>query len=217
MKTNTSLLRLFGLMVLLQFFTGFVASAQDLIIFRDIDVGEVMAKVKAVKPNHVSYTPFDQQSIKPIKVSKRKIEVIIFEDGMKQYFAVEDYQPDTLIYSSAESNLQSTDSRGFYFQGVEEAKIHYKKDGPLWGTLLPTAIPAWGIVLGAISGGIIASVPANIDPYELPNSELYLQNSEYAKGYEKQVSRRKLGKVLTGYGIGIGIQAVVIIIILNSW
>lgn len=217
MKTCTSLLRFFLLIALLQFLSICAIPAQDLIIFRDIDTGEVRAKVKAVRANHVSYTPFDQQDIKPIKVSKRKIEVIIFEDGMKQYFAAEDYQPDTLMFSSPGSNLTSTDARGFYYQGMEEAKANYSKNGPLWGTLLPTAIPGWGVVLGALSGGIIAAVPPNIDPYQLPNPDLYLKNQEYARGYEKQAMRRKLGKVLTGYGIGIGIQTVVLIIIINSW
>lgn len=217
MKICTSFLRFFLLVFLVQLLSVFSVSAQDLIIFRDINTGEVQAKVKAVRSTHVSYTPFDKQDTKPIKVNKRKIEVIIFEDGMKQYFAAEDYQPDTLIYSSPGSNFQSTDSRGFYYQGMEDAKVHYKKSGPLWGTLVPTAVPGWGVVLGALSGGIIAAVPPNIDPYQMPNPELYLNNQEYARGYEKQVMRRKLGKVLTGYGIGIAIQTVVIIIIVNSW
>jgi len=191
--------------------------AQDIIIFRDIDSGEVQARIKAVKPNYVSYTPFEQQETKPIKVSKSKIEVIIYEDGMKQYFAVEDYQPDTLIYSSPGSNLTSLDARGLYFQGTEDAKVHYKGNGPLWGTLLPAAIPGYGVVAGAIAGGIIAAVPPSIDPYRLPNPDYYMNNKEYSSGYEKQVMRKKLGKVLTGYGIGIGIQTLVIIIIVNSW
>jgi len=209
MKTST-----FFLAIMLALFS---VSAQDLIIFRDIDSGEVQAKVKAIKANHIAYTPFDQQNIKPIKVSKFKIEVIIFEDGMKQYFAAEDYQPDTLIFSSPGSNLNTVTGKESYSRGKEDAKRYYKGNGPLWGTLIPTAIPGYGVIAGAISGGIIAAVRPNVDPYQLPNPQNYIKNEEYALGYEKQVMRKKLGKVLTGYGLGIAVQTVALIIIINSW
>lgn len=209
MKTSTLLLILTSLL--------FSSPAQDLIIFRDLDTGEVQARVKAVKANHVTYTPFDQQDLKPIRVSKNKIEVIIFEDGMKQYFAAQDYQPDTLVFSSPGSNLSTINGRGLYTQGKEDAKKYYKGNGPMWGTLIPTAIPGYGVVAGALTGGIIAAVAPNVDPYQLPNPEYYIQNKDYSDGYEKQVMRKKLGKVLTGYGIGIAVQTVVIIIIVNSW
>lgn len=192
-------------------------SAQDLIIFRDMEVGEVQAKVKTVKANHITYTPYDQQNSKAIKVLKSKIELIIYEDGMKQYFAVEDFQPDTLVFSSPGSNLQNLSDRDVYAKGQADAKTYYKGNGPLWGTLLPTAIPGYGVIAGAISGGIIAAVPPKVDPYALPNPDLYIQNHEYAAGYERQVMRKKLGRVLTGYGIGIGIQTLIIIIIVNSY
>lgn len=209
MKTCT-----FFLAIMLALFS---VSSQDLIIFRDIDSGEIRAKVQAVKANHIAYTPYDQQSLKPIKIPKYKVEVIIYEDGMKQYFAAEDYQPDTLIFSSPGSNLNTIQGQEFYSKGKEDAKIYYKGNGPLWGTLLPAAIPGYGVIAGAISGGIIAAVRPNVDPYQLPNPQYYIKNEEYALGYEKQVMRKKLGKVLTGYGLGIAVQTVALIIIINSW
>ncbi|MEO1215656.1 MAG: hypothetical protein AAFY45_19130 [Bacteroidota bacterium] len=198
-------------------FSGISLFSQDLIIFRDVDEKDIRAKVKAVKSNHITYTPFDEPNIKPIKLAKHKIELIIFEDGMKQYFAAQDYEPDTLVFSTPGSNLQSLDPRGFYYQGTEDARSTYKGNGPLWGTLLASAVPGYGVLGGAITGGIIAAVPPKVDPYQLPDPDLYLNNSEYARGYDRQVMRKKLGRVLTGYGVGIAIQTVIIVIIVSSW
>ena len=175
--------------------------------------GEIIARVREIKKNHILYNTYEEQNAEPIKLSKSKIELIIYEDGMKQYFALQEGMPDTLRVSFDMDNPMAA-----YQKGVEDAKLYYNRNGPMWGTFGASLLfPFSGLVSGALTGVVLAAIPPSIDMSDVPDPEVFLSSEEYAKGYRFQAHKSKVLKVLKGFAMGVGVQLVAIIIIISTW
>ena len=61
--------------------------SQDLII--KVDDGEIQAKVTQITSNKIHYLEYKNQAAGTYKISKDEVELVIYEDGLKQYFTIE--------------------------------------------------------------------------------------------------------------------------------
>ena len=86
-----------------------------------------------------------------------------------------------------------------YAKGQSDAKLLYKGNGPMSATLVSTLLyPPYGLIEGVISGAI----PPKEKNLKVPDVNLMLDQN-YAAGYKKQAHKKKVKKVITGFGIGI--------------
>ena len=189
----------------------FLVQGQDLIVKADDE--EIIAKVVEIKSNKIDYYLYDNQFGDPLTIRKDDIYMIIYEDGMRQFFSDPRSANDLLGTDLSEEQLQD-----LYFKGIEDASIYHDKQGLLWAAMGATVyFPFIGIFTGGILVAIVAMIPPNLDIGDVPNAELY-RNPYYAEGYNKQVQKHRVKKALQGFGIGLGIQATLFLIILaSSW
>lgn len=201
------------LFFLLLFFPLYsVLPGQDLII--KITDEEIIADVLEIKNNKVLFLPYNDPEQKVQKLPKRKIQMILFEDGMKQFFQVEKYQEFNNITGNNAQTYYRDSSLSMYELGVADAKMHYHKPGPMWGTFGATAFyPAGGIFTGAFTGIIIGAVPPSIDLSSVPNPELFRSNLDYVQGYQRQARKMKVLDTVKGFGLGMGIQVIWLLVI----
>ena len=182
--------------------------SQDLIV--KIDDGEIIAKVTEISSSKIHYKEYENQNGGTFKIPKSEVELVIYEDGLKQYFTIE----------ASEEFIQdlATDSSIVMFdRGAIDAKRFFNNNGPFWGTFAASAIPVYGIFTGAITGTVIGAVPPQVYAEDIPNPDLYYENQQYAAGYQKSAHRKKIGTVLKGFGLGMAVQTVFILIILSTW
>ena len=203
-------MKYFHFLFLSFYFLGIVHS-QDLIIMRT--EGEIIAKVREINRNHILYNTYENQDAEPIKLAKNKIELIVYEDGMKQYFALQEGVADTIRIDVDMDNPLVA-----YQQGVEDAKVYFNKNGAMWGTFGASLLfPFVGLISGSLTGVVLAAIPPDIDVGDVPNPQVFLASEEYAKGYRNQAHKNKVLKVLKGFAMGVGAQIVMIVIIISSW
>ena len=189
-----------------------VLSGQDLIV--KITDEEIIANVVEIKKNKVLFLPYNDPEQKVQKLPKRKIQMIIFEDGMKQFFQMEKYQEFSEITGGNVQPYYQDSSLSMYELGLADAKMHYHKSGPMWGTFGATAFyPGGGIFTGAITGIIIGAVPPSIDLSSVPNPELFRSNLDYVQGYQRQVRKMKILDTVKGFGLGMGVQVIWILLL----
>lgn len=192
-------------------------SAQDLLVLQNDE--EVIAKVTGLSRWHVEYLPYANQDQDPIRLPKAEISYIVFEDGMKQYFSPEDIPP-VFVVTTGDSGAIPDSLKGvdLYDAGVAAAEQYYQRKGPFWGSLGATAFyPIAGLFTGLVTSVVIGAVPPTIDPEDTPDPVLFVQNQSYAEGYRDQARRNKVKEVAKGFGIGAGLQAVVIIILIATF
>lgn len=181
--------------------------AQDLIVKMDDE--EIIANVVEIKKSKVAYQAYENQEADPVLLDKSEIYMIIYEDGMRQFFSDPRNLEDVVGQEIDEDDLE-----GLYLKGMEDAEQYYDRKGIMWATMGATVIPSLGIFTGGILVGVIAMTPANYRLEELPDPELY-RNAYYAEGFQKQAKKIRIKRALTGMGIGAAIQAVFFIIIFS--
>jgi len=196
-------------------------TAQDLIILRS---GETLkGSVEKIGGMGIRYFPEGENRKRPRRVSAMKVELIIYESGMKHYFLTQ----ESIIVPSANplvrpdsSFAEVTPSNEAYWK--EKAKLdaadHYNRKGPLVGTALATALyPGGGILTGVVVGGAVVAVPPTLRPEDIANQELYLNNPTYAESYRLAAHGIKARNVLKGFGIGMLGQALWILLIIATF
>lgn len=196
---------------------SFVSSvfAQDLIVLRSDE--EIISKVTAIQKWHILYRPFSQLEGEEIKLPKAEISYILYQDGMKQYFSPEDLPP-VLTDASGTVLPDSLYDADLYDMGLQHASEYYQKRAPFWGTLGATVFyPFAGVFTGLVTGVIVGAIPPNIDMDDVPDPALYQSNTSYAEGYRTQAHKNKIKEVAKGFGIGAGIQGIILIILLSTW
>jgi hypothetical protein len=183
--------------------------SQDLIV--KMDDQEIIARIHAIKKQKILYKEFEAPQGELLKIPKSEVYMVIFEDGLKQYFSVE-------ASRDFMEGAANSDSVVFYYdRGVMDAERFFQNNGPFWGTFAASAVPVYGIFTGVITGTIVGAIPPQVDAGDLPNPELFYQNNEYAAGYQKEAHRQKVRSVLKGFGLGMAIQTVFILIVLSTF
>jgi hypothetical protein len=91
-----------------------------------------------------------------------------------------------------------------YRQGRNDAKQYYKGNGTMAATAAITILstPTF-FVGGAIGGGIIAGFPTKTKNWNVSDPNL-LANEYYTMGFKEKAQKKKVLKVLEGFGIGVG-------------
>ncbi|MFK7922486.1 MAG: hypothetical protein AB8H47_11045 [Bacteroidia bacterium] len=184
--------------------------AQDLIVTQADE--ELIVKVVEIKRNSVEYLLFENQDATPLSKKKEEIYMIIYEDGMRQFFS-DPRNPQDIVGTE----FTAEEATKLYQQGIEDAAIFYTKNGLLWAGLGATVyFPMLGVATGGLMIAVVALTEPNIELHELPNQDL-ARNPHYLEGYQKQAQKHRLKKTLTGVGIGAGIQLLFIMIVVSSW
>ena len=123
-----------ALICVLSFFA--TSFSQDLIVKMDDD--EIIARIEAIKKQKIFYRQYENPDGDLLKIPKSQVYMVIYEDGLKQYFSIETSQE--VIQESR------SDSAGFFYdRGVADAKRFFENNGPFWGTFAASALPIYGI------------------------------------------------------------------------
>ena len=185
-------------------FLPLTLAAQDTLIMKNGD--EIPAKVLEISPTEIVYKKYDNLEGPVIVVYKSTVFMIKYQNGTKDVFTEETLTATEPIKPLVRKPVD------MYLKGRQDAKIYYKGNGALYGTLGSSLVnPAMGLATGVI----ISAVPPEPKSFYV-SDPAYLQNIDYIKGYRKQAQLKKIGKSATGFGIAIGIYAVLIIVIAGS-
>ncbi|WP_299760712.1 hypothetical protein [uncultured Pontibacter sp.] len=192
--------------------------AQDVITKR---TGEkVEAKVLEVSNSEIKYKRFSHQDGPTYILPKSEITVITYEDKTSEVFEL-DSQPSPEAMASAKvatpdapavvvEPALATSGLDMYAKGQVDGKQYYdgyKAAGT--GTLIVSLLsPIVGLVPAAIS----SAVSPKEENWDAPASQL-LQDADYKSGYKKSARKKKAGKVWTNWGIGLGVNLVLGLII----
>ncbi len=97
-------------------------------------------------------------------------------------------------------------------KGQIDAARHYKRyKGAATGTLLTSLLSP---VIGLIPAIICSATNPKIENLGYPNEELFKQ-AAYYKAYTKKAKKIKQRKVWSNWGIGLGVNLVVILVLAN--
>ncbi|MBO9614221.1 MAG: hypothetical protein J7619_16065 [Dyadobacter sp.] len=97
-------------------------------------------------------------------------------------------------------------------KGQIDAARHYKRyKGAVTGTLLTSLLSP---VIGLIPAIICSATNPKIENLGYPSEELFKQ-ATYYKAYTKKAKRIKQRKVWSNWGIGLGVNLVVILVLAN--
>ncbi len=196
-------------LLLLGFLTALPLQAQDLIVKMDDE--EIIAKILEIKQSKVQYYAYSDQTGDPLSLNKSDIYMIIFEDGMKQFFSDPRDLKDIIGAELGDEELQT-----LYLKGIEDASQYFDRKGLMWATMGTTVFfPFMGIFAGGALVGILAMTPAKFQMEEVPQLELY-RNPYYAQGFKEQAQKIKIKRSLQGFGLGTAIQALFLIIVLAA-
>lgn len=183
--------------------------AQDVITKR---TGEkVEAKVLEVAPGEVKYKRFHNQEGPTYILPKSEIMLIVYEDKTSETFELENQPSPTATASvtSSEVIVESgpvLSSLDMYAKGQADGKLHYdgyKAAGT--GTLVVSLISP---IIGLVPAGITSAVSPKERNWDAPSSQL-LQNPDYKSGYQKSARKKKAGKVWKNWGIALGVNVIV--------
>lgn len=97
-------------------------------------------------------------------------------------------------------------------KGQIDAARHYKRyKGAATGTLLTSLLSP---VIGLIPAILCSATNPKIENLGYPNEELFKQ-AAYYKAYTKKAKKIKQRKVWSNWGIGLGVNLVVILVLVN--
>jgi hypothetical protein len=97
-------------------------------------------------------------------------------------------------------------------KGQIDAARHYKRyKGAATGTLLTSLVSP---VIGLIPAILCSATSPKIENLGYPNEELFKQPAYY-KAYNKKAKKIKQRKVWSNWGIGLGVNLVVILVLAN--
>ncbi len=188
-------------------------SGQDLILLRNDQ--EIISRVTDMERWHVFYKPFNDLEGEKIRIPKAEIAYILFEDGMRQYFSAEDLPPVMMLEN--EILPDSLIDADLYSLGREHAAEYYQRRASFWGTFGATVFyPFVGIFTGLITGVIVGAIPPSINMEDVPDPAMFQGNPSYAQGFRDQAQRNKVKEVVKGYGIGVGLQGVLLVMLIAS-
>jgi hypothetical protein len=183
-------------------------TAQDLIVKMNDE--EIIAKVQEIKRSKVAYYLYADQDGEPLLLPKSEVYMIIYEDGMRQFFS-DPRDPRDLLADT--TNLEGKTLEELYAMGMEDASLYADKKALMWATMGTTIVmPLFGVFAGGAMVGIVALSPTNVNMSDIPDPELY-RNPHYAEGFQEQTRKNRLKRASTGFGIGLGLQALFFLIV----
>lgn len=188
------------LFVLLLAVISLSAFAQDKIVTTNGD--EIPCKVTKITAKNIKYRIFGSADSSILSMSKKSIFSITYESGVKEVFNethVDDNDPEG-----------HWDKRSMASQGKADAKQNYRGyKGARAGTVITATLTS--PLAGLIPAIVCSCVKPKDKNLNYPDETL-MQNKEYANAYRKQAHTMKSGKVWGGWGLGVGLNAAIIVI-----
>jgi len=178
-----------------------LAHSQDLIIKVNNDT--VAAKVLEVGAE-IRYKEFDFQNGPTYVILKSEVAVIQYENG----------KVDSLnkinTTDKKENVLSGTTTVDMFARGSKDATRYYKGyNGASTGTLITSLISP---ILGLIPAIACASSDPQMNRLNYPDKQL-MNYRDYEYGYRDRAKKIKRSKVWTNWGIGLGVNVVLFILI----
>lgn len=178
----------------------FTVKSQDVITLKNGD--EIKAKITDVGTDEIKYKKSDSSPSYTIK--KSDVFMIRYQDGTKETFKEEK--------TSDENTSKSSDD--MYLKGQNDADRYYTGKNCGAGGTFATTIGV-GAVLGLIPAIACGSTIPKTENLVIQNRNL-LNNDNYLKGYKDEAHKIKKHKVWRWYGIGVGVNILVYIILLGG-
>ena len=193
MKTNKLLFLLVCLLC-----AAYSCLAQDIVTKKTGE--DVVAKVLEITPSEIKFKLHENLEGPTYTMAKADVLKIVFENGRVEVYGVEDVMP-------AIGN-----SEGFYAKGQMDAANYYKGyKGASTGTLVSSLVSP---LLGLVPAIICSSSKPEEHNLDYPSHEL-MKEDDYRAGYTQRSKKIKSRKVWTNWGIGLGVNIVVIALFAN--
>jgi len=167
--------------------------------------GEIQAKITEITPTEIKYKRFDNPEGPTYTILKSDASSISYENGAKDIFTdskMEEIDTKKRDEISTSSILPGHDS---YMQGSIDATKFYRgyKAAATFTFITTLFVPLAGIV-PAIA---CSSTNPNASHLGFPKQEL-MKNPAYFAGYTHRAKKSKQSKVWANFGIAIGINVV---------
>ena len=175
------------------------AFAQDFILNKNGD--EVKARVLEITPTEIKFKRFDNLEGPVIILAKNDVMMIKYENGTKDVFTAS-APPDAPVVAPMD----------LFVKGQQDAQQHFKGHGAMWGTYAGTVIFA---PIGLVTGLIVGASAPRVDPWRVSDQAM-MREEAFLRGYRKQASRRKWGKVGAGFGLGLVTNVIVFSLLTNN-
>jgi hypothetical protein len=181
-------------LTLLMIITSVAVFAQVIVVKQDTIIKktgeEIFGKVTEVTSSYLVCQVGDSEQVINQVILLQDVFMIKYANGTRELIT---------ITKKENTEVPKLSSEEMYAKGISDATMFYKGNGPMWGTLATTLVyPPIGLVEGIISGAIAPKIQ-NKQAFDVN----LMKNQNYVAGYKKQAHKKKVKKVLTGFGIGI--------------
>ena len=193
------------------------AAAQDVLIKRNGE--EINAKVLTITPGEITYllpnNPQDSLAgpAREQTLARREVFMIKYGNGVKEVFEDAQTPPVQTIAYEPESKpvaVRKENKAEMFERGKFDARSYYRGyTGAATGTLITSLLSP---VAGLIPAVACSATPPGGHNLQFPNYELYKDGS-YQTGYRQQAHRIKAGRVWRNWGIGLGVNLALIVLL----
>ncbi|MCB0515609.1 MAG: hypothetical protein R2798_01875 [Chitinophagales bacterium] len=191
---------MFFIIVLLCSFVN--VCAQDLIVLNSGE--EKVVKIVEVNDKQVACKEIDKPEGITFYIDRSDIQRIVFDDG-----TVENLTKNAADNVSDNNSLSGGIS--MYEKGRIDAATFYDHDGGKTGTLVVSLLSP---LVGLVPAVACSSTTPKEPNLGYPSQEL-MSNFDYRSGYTSKARKIKSKKVWTAWGIGLGVNFAVAILLLN--
>ena len=192
-------------------------SAQDVLVKRNGD--EIKAKVLTITPSEITYllpgNPQDS-SAAPAReqtLARREVFMIKYENGAKEVFEDEQTTPVRTVAYEPEHKpvaVRKENKAQMFERGKFDARGFYRGyTGATTGTLIVSLLSP---LAGLIPAVACSAVPPGNHTLHFPDYNLY-KDGNYQAGYRQQAHRIKAGRVWRSWGIGLGVNLALIVLL----
>lgn len=175
---------------------------------------DVKAKIIEVTQTEVKYKKFDNLTGPTFTMAKADILMVRYENGTKDIFNVEPKASSNTSNSSNSSNATSTQNTDdLHAKGQIDATRYYTGyKGAGTGTLIASLLSP---LVGLVPAIACSSTQPKDENLMYPSSEL-MKKPDYNNGYATKAKKIKSGKVWTNWGIGFGVNLVLVLLIVSG-
>jgi hypothetical protein len=193
------------------------ASGQDILVKRNGE--EINVKVLTITPSEITYllpnnpqdslaTPAQEQTL-----ARRDVFMIKYGNGVKEVFEEERTPPAKTVAYEPEHNpvaVRKENKAELFERGKFDARSYYHSyRGAATGTLITSLISP---VAGLIPAVACSATPPAEYNLHCPSYEQY-NNAAYRAGYRQQAHRIKAGRVWRNWGIGLGVNLALVLLL----
>ncbi len=192
------------------------AAAQDVLVKRNGE--EINAKVLTITPGEITYLlPNDPQDTLAAPAQEqtlalREVFMIKYGNGTREVFEDEQTPPiKTVAYEPPGNPIAVPKTKADAFeQGRADATNYYHGySGAATGTLVVSLLSP---IAGLIPAIACSSTPPGEFSMRYPGNDLY-KDRGYRMGYRRQAHRIKAGRVWRSWGIGLGVNLALVVLL----